>query len=219
MVIPSPHRKWGRACALPLGGVTCPGANPQLSCGTTRSGRSCGSGASARRACCTSPRAARCAAWVAAPALCLSHSDACPLQSPSLCASGPSAPSAGVSWPAHSLGTRPWWQDRAHGLPGFLHAHRERRLRPRCPSSLGRHRGRVEDTERGEPLQDVGRNLLLQATLLVGVEPEGVSGCPVCAPNTPRHPSHGWRCPDGGHRPGVSSLPLKSAGSQSATCR
>ena len=61
-------------------------------------------------------------------------------------------------------------------LPALLHAHRERRLRPQCPSSLGRHSGRVEDTERGEPLQDVGRNLLLQATLLVGIEPEGFQG-------------------------------------------
>jgi hypothetical protein len=58
-------------------------------------------------------------------------------------------------------------------LPALLHAHRERRIRQQCPSSLGRNSGRVEDTERGEPLQDVGRNLLLQATLLVGIEPEG----------------------------------------------
>ena len=65
-------------------------------------------------------------------------------------------------------------------LPALLHAHRERRLRPQCPSSLGRTSGRVEDTERGEPLQDVGRNLL-QATLLVGIEPEGFRGPCLCS--------------------------------------
>src|SRR4029453_9553912 len=44
-------------------GTACLGTSPQESCGTTMSGRSCGSGASVRRACCTSLQAARCPAW------------------------------------------------------------------------------------------------------------------------------------------------------------